>query len=237
MLERFKKNYLNKVFAKGDWTVTFLFALLVFDFLVAGLHVAFGDWTTYFHLDHEHNFPTVFQSLKLLTVGYIILFSLIQVWQNLSTYKKWLLAPMSGLFIFIGLDELGQLHENTDRFVREMNPDFADGLLYFAESIGYVSSTWMLYYTPFFIAVGIYSLFLMYYVAKKQSHHFPTLLFGGFVISLVLLFEFVSNQGQVDSTLYEEYILWEELAEMVGLSIAAFFAAQFQRDVIADKTI
>lgn len=210
---------------------------MVLDFFVLALHIFLADWTTYFHLDHEHNFPTVYQSLKLLTVGYIILFSLIQVWQNLSTYKKWLLAPMSGLFIFIGIDELGQLHENTDRFVREMNPDFADGLLYFAQSIDYVSSTWILYYIPFFIAAGMYFLFLIYYAVKKQPHHFLTLLFAGFIVFLVLLFEFVSNQGQVDSSLYQAYIVREEFAEMVGQSILAFFAVQLQRDVIADESI
>jgi len=237
LLKRFRENYFDKVFAHFDWTVKLLVVLLILDLIVVSLHVFLGDWTTYFHLDHEHNFPTIYQSLKILTAGYITLFSLIQFWPTLSTYKKWLLAPLSILFIFFGLDELGQIHESVDRFVREMNPDFADGLLVFAQNAGYVSSTWILYYLPLFMLVGMYGLFIFYYILKRQRHHFPTLLFTSFVIFLIQVFEFVSNQGQVDSLLYEQFIVREELAEMIGLSLAAFFAIQFQRDVVRDKSV
>lgn len=226
------QSYLHRVLNPKDWTVKLLIGLLLFDFLVIGLHVWLSSWTTFFHLDYENNFPTVYQSFKLFTGGYLVLFMTIQFWNVLTKFQKWLLVPLSALYIFIGLDELGQLHENTDAFVREVSPEFADGLLAFAQSIGYVSSTWMLYYIPFFILIGIYGLFLMIYILKNQRHHFITFLIGASIVSLVLIFEFVSNQGQVDPQLYERYILIEESAEMIAISIGVFFAAQFQRDVI-----
>lgn len=226
----------NNIFPKNDWTVKVLVYLLVIDFLVIGLHILLGDWSTLFHLDYEHNIPTIVQSLKLFTVGYLTMFTLIQSWKVLSTYQKRLLLPLSGLFIFIGLDELGQIHENVDRFVREISPEFADSVLFFAQSIGYVSSTWMIYYIPFFIFTGIYGLFLLHYILKHKPHHFFTGLLFGLLMFFVLLFEFVSNQGQVDQNVYQIYVTLEESAEMIGISIGSFLALQLLRDITDKKS-
>lgn len=210
------------------WSTQVLILWLLLDILMLMLHLVFGSFSYFFHLDVEHNLPAIYQATKLLTVGYLTLFRLIKI-PKLKTAKKWLLYPLSLLLIFVGLDELGQIHEHVEFFVRQVSPKTADAVLNLAESLGYFSSTWMLYYLPFFVAVGIYGLAVLFDVLRHHRSLLPVLFLSGVFIALVIVFEFLSNQGQVDSRLYHQYITLEETAEMIGISLAGFFALRWQR--------
>lgn len=216
------------------WSAQVLVLWLLLDLLMLMLHLVFGSQSYYFNLDVEHNLPTIYQATKLLTVGYLTLFNLLKA-PRLKTAKKWLPYPLSLLLIFVGLDELGQIHEHTEFFVRQVSSETANAILAVAERFGYYSSTWMIYYLPLFLLAGIYGLAVFYDVLRyHRSLLWPLALAGGLIL-LVLVFEFLGNQGQVESALYLTLIAYEELAEMVGVSLIGYFAIRWQKEALGRK--
>lgn len=192
--------------------------VVIFDLIILGLHLMFGHVSSFFDLDFEHNLPTIYQSAKLLVVGSLAFMVGWQLWVLGRIKRADLLfyGFFAAGFVFLGLDELGQIHEHVDFFVREMRPEYADAQLELAESLGYYSSTWMLYYTPIFVAAAVWFVYAWRYLGRYLPNQ--RLSFGlmtGFFV-MVIIFEFVSNQGHIDPFLYWIYITIEETAEMLG---------------------
>lgn len=182
------------------------------------LHLSFGHVSSFVHLDFEHNLPTLYQSAKLTGAGTIAALVLWQLWLMERIRKSDLIfyGFFAAGFIFLGLDELGQLHEYIDFFIREVRPEYANAQLDLAESIGYYSSTWMLYYTPILIAAAVYFVYAAKYVWQRLSNQKCAYLTMIFFFMVTLVFELISNQGQTDPQLYQIYITIEETAEMLG---------------------
>ncbi len=193
-------------------------SVLLLDMLMLILHLFFGHISSFVHLDREYNLPTVYQSAKLIFVGGIAFFIFWQLWleEQLDKKSQFFYGFFAAIFIFLGLDELGQLHENVDYFVRELFPHYADTQLRIAESSNFQSSTWMLYYLPIMTVAIIYFAYTGKYVCERIPG--KKLVFSAmislFILTLVL--EFASNQGQVLPHIYEKYVTWEETAEMLG---------------------
>jgi hypothetical protein len=172
-----------------------LVLFVALDLLVVLLHVLFSHSSSFFHLDREYNLPTAYQSLKLLMAGHLAL-GVIWLKHNFNALKRndlLFFAPLAAMFIFVGLDELGQLHENVDFFVREVSPQSADAMLGIAESIGYISSTWMLYYLPIFAMSVPYFIFALKH--SLQNYGQQSWLFAGIIGSFigVAILEFLGN--------------------------------------------
>lgn len=195
-----------------------IIAVLFFDILVLFLHLTFGHISSFFHLDFEHNLPTIYQSAKLIAAGTISTLVLWQMWIMSKVNKPALIffGFFAAGFIFLGLDELGQLHEHIDFFVREVRPEYAETQLDLAESLGYYSSTWILYYTPIIVASIAYFIYGAKFVWDKIPARKTAYLLMLFFFAATIFFEFVSNQREVDPQLYQNYITYEETAEMLG---------------------
>lgn len=210
---------------------TFLY-LLFFDVVIVLLHLFLGNVSTFFHLDFEHNLPTVYQALKLLTAGYLIGFGVLEVYEKFTARQRLLVSPLAGLFIFLGIDELGLLHEQLDHYIREVFPEFADFVLWQAQQVGYFSSTWMVYYLPLILVFAGYGLYLLWYLFQNKSRLILHLLVFASLLLMTLCFEFIANQNQVSHDRYFLYSLMEETAELVGISVGLLFGLRLFRSFL-----
>lgn len=195
-----------------------VFIFLLFDLLLLLLHLAFSNVSSFVHLDLEHNLPTVYQSAKLIFVGTIAALVLwqLQIMDKLNKKDIIFYGLFAAGFIFLGLDELGQLHEHIDLFVREVMPQYADYQLDLAESVGYYSSTWVLYYFPILVSAGFYFIFGAKYVLQKLNSAKMLYLLMIVAFMATIIFEFLSNQRQIQPQLYYQIIIFEETIEMLG---------------------
>ena len=201
--------------------------LLFFDGLILLLHLTLGSVSTFFHLDFEHNVPTVYQAVKLLSAGYLLLFGILELKEKfLDAAERWLLYPLAALFIFLGLDEIGVLHENVDHYVREVFPAVADSMLVQAEQVGYFSSTWILYCLSLIILMGLYGLYALRFVIRFRPKLLVLLIAFGGLLASTLVFEFLANQNHVDAGRYQLLAIFEESSELFGISLGFVFVVK-----------
>jgi hypothetical protein len=204
----------------------FIFIWLSLDALIVLLHLAFGRTTGLFNLDWEHNVPTLYQSFKLLFAGNV---ALMIIWIERNALKikdkarSWFLAILATLFVFIGLDELGQLHENTEYYVEEISPEFASFVFNLAESVGYQSSIWLLYFFPLIIASIPFIFYLFHYSLKVYKNRTYLLFSMTSLFFLVLYLEYISTSGLYWDSRYQVLMIAEETAEMLGGTLGAYY--------------
>ncbi len=94
--------------------IAFLLLLLFLDFFVLLLGYVFGD-KAIFNLDIESNLPTIYQGVKIILVSFLT-FDIFLFTKNKSKYF-WLFLSVA--FLFLGMDEIGQIHENLPTFLNE----------------------------------------------------------------------------------------------------------------------
>jgi hypothetical protein len=126
--------------------VTLIGKLLVIDLGVTLLHLLFAPEFSAFDLDVESNIPTVYQGLKLVIIGTIILTK--GEWSKLPEDLKLSVAFTAGFLIFLGADEMALIHENVPVFTQQMFPWVHAFVLSFARAIGYIGSLWVIYAHP-----------------------------------------------------------------------------------------
>ena len=100
----------------------------------------------YFNFNHENNIPSFFSSILLLLASFLLWFVYKTSVVTDKDRSRWLL--LSGIFVFLTLDEAVKIHERLERAIRLVLPNDADGFL---------AWTWIVPYTVFAIAVGLYN--------------------------------------------------------------------------------
>ena len=212
----------------------FLFIWLAFDILMVILHLTLSGTTGFFDLDKEQNLPTVYQSFKLLFAGNIVFF-ILWLERNVLKIKEkartWFLGILGTLFLYIGLDELGQLHENVEFYVAEVSPEFAAFVLGTTESWGYQSSVWLLYYAPFIILSLPFLAYLIYYSFKVYGKRTYLLVVMMALFFAVIYLEFISTTGQYWGWEYDKLMILEEFAEKLGATLGAYYVWLIFRDI------
>ena len=99
---------------KNELILFLLFFLLV-DFLVLLLHCLFPE-KTFFNLDVESNLPTIYQGMKILLLSFLAFYLFLS---SVDKFKNfWLFFAF--VFLFLALDEVGQIHENLPTFFNEL---------------------------------------------------------------------------------------------------------------------
>lgn len=98
----------------------------------------FGVTSSYliqlFNVDNEHNIPSLYSSLQLLSCG-AILFIIAYATKLRSGKDYWFWIGLGCLFMFLGIDEAIEIHERVALFVRgTLN---TSGVFYFAWIIPY----------------------------------------------------------------------------------------------------
>jgi len=204
----------------------FLFLWLCLDGLTVILHIALSGITGFFDLDKEQNLPTVYQSFKLILAGNMVLFI---AWLELSVLKTrdkarlWFMAILAVLFLYIGLDELGQLHETVEFYVQEVSPGFAFFVVETAKSLGIKSAVWLLYYAPFILASIPFFIYLIYYSFKVCGKKTYLIVFMTLLFFLVVCLEWIGSAGVYWGWHYQVIMIAEESAEKVGASLGLYY--------------
>lgn len=199
-----------------------LVLFLFFDITLLLLSLLFPNLTV-FNLDLESNLPTIYQGLKLILVGSASLMTLIFLYLlGKDLLKNWFWIFWSGLFLFLGLDEIGQIHENISVYVKEIFGMGVESYEEVAFEMGYSSTPWLLYYLLFFFfATFLISLYLFKEKPKKKGY----LIVGWLFFVSVLVVEYINTkEGIMFNDGYAVLMSIEEMLEMIGASFLLYFS-------------
>lgn len=197
--------------------------LLVIDGMFLFLHLVAGQELVMFNLDHEQNYPTYYQGLKLFLLSGLFLCTYIlnrrfalESGKNNTIF--WL--PLVALFAGLGLDELAQLHETLQWNVEAAFPSFAPSI----KSTGFKGVTWLVLYAPIFVAVLAYFFKYLGYLFKTFNKKVATIFISSFVLMFTVpVLEYISTMG-VPQAIYPYLVAVEETTEKVAISIMVVFA-------------
>lgn len=186
--------------------------LLLADLLILFLHLLLSGTSTSFHLDFEGNVPTLYQSAKLIIFGSIFL--LVSFLKKLPRQIKFFILPLAAVMLFIGLDELLEVHENSYRLfegIAWLNPS---ELVETSAQLGYHSSLWLLYYLPIILLFVIWCSYWLKYFHTKHQNNFWIVLSSAVLLGVILVAEVISSTGDYTQHIYFWLVTIEETAEM-----------------------
>ncbi|EMR03866.1 hypothetical protein [Cesiribacter andamanensis] len=184
------------------------------------MHLIFGVYANYylnatayglvdlFNMDQEHNIPTLFSSLMLLTCSLLLL--LIATAKRKDGNKEhWYWHGMAAVFLFLSVDEITSLHERFNGPIR--NALETSGALHFA---------WVIPYALLLLALaGLYARFV-FKILPGQTRTLMILsaaIFIGGALGLELLGSYYfSKTGEIDLT-FALMATVEEVMEMFGV--------------------
>lgn len=190
------------------------------DALIVLLHLMFASSSVLFHVDFENNIPTIYQSLKLLFFGGLFL---VLGWsKKLPKHIKFFIIPLGIVMLFLGLDELVQLHENSYRLFQHviwLNPD---DLVRTSAQYGYHSSLWLLYYLPIIALFLIWCGYWLRYFKSKHQDNFWIVLVSAILLGIIFVAEILGSTGDYSQTTYFWLVTIEEASEMMLASVLVF---------------
>lgn len=163
---------------------------------------------TLFDLDNEHNVPTYWSSLLLLTAALLLTYIFIQKYLLKEKYRfHWLM--LAGIFLFMSMDEYMALHERMIKPLRSLFD--AGGWLYFS---------WVI---PAFVVVGIIGFLFFPFILSlrapiRNMFFLSGIIYLGGVLGVEMLSGYITyNYGQ-RSLLYPMTTTVEETLEMFGVA-------------------
>jgi len=171
-----------------------------------------------FYVDLEHNIPTWFSSILLLTAALClgsIAFVVKQTQTDKRTFRYWCLLAL--LFIGLSIDEVSQIHEYPIEPLR--NALNAGGLLYY---------TWVLPGILFVLAVPIYFWPLLKSLPREVRNGMilAGAIFVGGAIGVEMLSGLAADHSasaaNEDTSLYVITVSVEEFMEMTGVIFFIF---------------
>lgn len=205
--------------------------LVVFftDILIITLHLFFYQTHTIFNLDMENNLPTAYQGLKLFFVAsnFLLFFYLIKD-KVKSRLKKILPFLLALSFLVLSIDELAQLHENSEIYLKELFPQATYSITSAIYMSGYTSTLWLVIYLPAFIfVITIFMLFVKLFKYLKSVWAFWA---GVFCFLSVPLVELVNTSERFFfQENYAYLVLLEESLEIFGASFFLLFTDKLLR--------
>lgn len=192
---------------------TLFYCLIGIDTLVLVLHLLFGSQNHFFHLDFEQNLPTAYQSFKLIVFG--VIFFILGLKKSIKWDIKSFVLPLSLVLIFLGLDELLQIHENIYRIFEYLDLFHPSKIVEASMKMGYRSSLWIIYYLPFIFIFVFWSGYWLRYFQSKMKNNAWMLIMSSLSLFCVLLAEILSSTGSFAESTYFGLITLEETAEML----------------------
>jgi hypothetical protein len=127
------------------------------------------------------------------------------------------------------------MHEHLAEDLALILPGWTNNYIGFFESIGYQSSSWLLFYFPIIILAGgyFYKLF-KYFRSQSWPLFYTTLFMGGCLLFLsVPVIEFInSRSGFFSENVLHILIAVEEYVEMLGVTLFLSFTSLILRDAV-----
>ena len=187
--------------------------LIGIDLFILSLHLLFGSHSQFLHLDFEQNLPTFYQSFKLIFFG--VFFFILGLRKSIKLDIKSFILPLAAAIIFLGLDELLQIHENIYRIFELFDLFHPSKIVEASMKMGYKSSLWILYYLPIIFIFVFWSGYWLRYFQSKMRNNAWILVVSSLCLFTVLLAEIFSSTGSFAENTYYWLITIEETAEMI----------------------
>ena len=170
--------------------------------------------TQIFDLDGERNLPTWYSSMKLSFVA-VLLFKVVMKKFSIENYKMWPLVLLPLIFFGLSADEISQIHE----YLGEKSDIFLTGgdrrTTFFSET-----GIWMFLIGIPFTVLLVFLLFYFKSICNIDISIFKKFMLGLFVFLLGALgIEILSNIPLEHTNAYMVEVFFEELCEMIGVSI------------------
>ncbi|QNF34434.1 multidrug transporter [Adhaeribacter swui] len=165
----------------------------------------------FFNVNNEANIPTFYSAFLLLFAALVayVTFHQAKVSSSIKQARPW--QVLAGLFVFVALDEIVQIHEFTSNFIRPWLKSDLSGLLYWS---------WVIPYFLLFLGVAAY---LFRFVLNLPAYTRNIIILSGFIyvsgaIGLELLeghfYKLYSLNHKYNELLY----CLEEGMEMIGVT-------------------
>lgn len=172
-----------------------------------------------FLLDYELNIPTLYSFLQLVTASALLAMIAVHHRRQSSPFILW--AVLSAVFMFLGVDEVAQIHEGPIVALREKYQ--LTGLLYVA---------WVLPYGALLLVlVASYAGFL-YRLPRKTGIRF--IIAGSIFVAGAMGFEMLSGRHLElygpNSFGYVFFFTCEETLEMLGIAFFIFTLTSYISD-------
>lgn len=169
-----------------------------------------------FNVDKEMNIPTLYSSCAMIIASILLgLIAYVHAKQH-EAYFSW--AGLSGIFLFLALDEMTELHEMLVGPVRSsLN---TTGVLYFA---------WVI---PYAVLLCIFALTYFKFLFRLPKKTRNLLIISGVTyVSGALVFELIggkiAEQHGTDALLYAISYSIEEVLEMLGIALLIYTATTY----------
>ena len=201
-----------------------LILLLSLDILILLLHLIFPE-KSFFNLDMESNLPTIYQGSKLILIACVSLVLLFLEYIKVEDMRKnWFWIFWSVMFFFLGVDEIGQIHENVSQYMKEIFKNEATSYEAALLDVGYSSTTWLPYYIfPFILATIIVAIALKK-LYRENNKTVWFLIIGWSIFLAVPVIEYLNTMsGIMFQEGYQALVFIEESLEMFGASFLLSF--------------
>ena len=183
-----------------------------------------------FNLDVESNLPTIYQGMKILLLSFLAFYLFLS---SVDKFKNfWLFFAF--VFLFLALDEVGQIHENLPTFFNELFiKEGQKNLQDVVSDFGYESTTWLPYYIiPFLTFFVVSGIFFVKFI-KKNWKRTMLLAIGLIFLILGLVIEYVSTRPTVMfQEGYHVFVFFEEAFEIFAISFILFFVYTYFLDMV-----
>lgn len=196
--------------------------LILLDLILVWLHIKTTQSSSIlFNLDYEQNVPTIYQATKLILIGFLFFLhylAIILINPNGNKLKPIFIIIAGIMFFWLGIDEVGQIHESFSMHFSALFPEENEALTTYMQEAEFESSNWLVYYSPM-MAIGILAFLATFIYFFKTFPKISILLYtlGFFCFLIVPMLEFISTTPETYKTEhYELYIIIEEYLEMVG---------------------
>lgn len=195
----------------------FLWCLAI-DVLFIVLHVLFGTRIDLLNLDRERTPAAIFSALQFIASGY----ALVTVFfLSAPRSKKTLWASLGLMFVFLGLDEVSELHENAAYYLVEYFPP----LPFFQSG----TPMWIVFLSPLIIGIFIVLVFATREI-RANSRKAGRMLIGALVLVVcALALEFLGGVAALN-TLLPLFVIVEEGAELAAGTLFLYAFSIFARD-------
>jgi hypothetical protein len=175
-----------------------------------GHTVAFSRILAYFNLGYENNIPTLYATLSLFLSSLLLL--IIGLKNNNKKIKSFQWVGLSIVFLFLGMDEMFQIHEKFNGIVG-----------------GKIETTGFLYYgwvIPYFILTFIFLIIYLKFLMALEPRIRKLFILSGaiFVVGAIGLEMIAANymySNNTDTTDINVFLFGtvEEVLEMLGIAL------------------
>ena len=182
-----------------------IIAAFLANIILIALHFSFGERFDLFHLDRERTFAAYYSGLQLFAVaaGGVVL-----TWLSRGRFLKYGWALFSSVFIFLGFDEISELHENITYYALTYGASiFNSTLLPFSGS----TYNWLIIFSPFIVSAIIF--FVMW--AVRIPHRMARIYFSIGAALFVAAIGLELGGGFVKASPIPLFVI-EEASELFG---------------------